>query len=430
MFTLTASRQGTTCDGTSRRDFLRIGSLGLGSLALPSLLRARSSEPSLSRSPSVIWLWLGGGAPHIETFDPKMSEAVEYRSVTGSVKSSLPGIDLGGNFEQTAIRADKFAFVRSFSHTNSGHGGGTHWVMTGHDYPAADNGADPNRPGLGAILSRYRGPSAASGLPNYIRFRTILGDGPSWLGQPYSPFDVNGKARENMVLRGSLDRLEDRKSLLKQFDTLDRSLDQSGLMNGLDSFEAQAYDLIMSRSKQIFSIEEESLKLRERYGKGLGEQLLLARRLAENGVGFVTIHSGGWDMHGSLKTGMDRLGPTVDQAISSFVDDCAVRGLDRDILLVITGEFGRTPKLNTAGGRDHWPLLSTLAFAGGGLRMGQVIGESSQRAETPKSRPITPQDLMATLFHYLHLPQDLQYQDQSGRPIPMIDGGKVIHELL
>jgi len=429
MFTLTASRQGTNCDGTSRRDFLRIGALGLGSLALPSLLRARSSESSLSRSPSVVWLWLGGGAPHIETFDPKMSAPVEYRSVTGSVKSSIPGIELGGNFEKIAQLADKIAIVRSFSHTNSGHGGGTHWVMTGHDYPAADNGAEPNRPGLGSLVSRFRGPSASSGLPNYIRFRNILGDGPSWLGQPFAPFDVNGKARDNMVLRGSLDRLEDRKSLLKQFDTLDRSLDRGGLMNGLDSFEAQAYDLIMSRSKQVFSIEEESLKVRERYGKGIGEQLLLARRLAENGVGFVTIHSSGWDMHGSLKVGMDRLGPTIDQAVSAFVDDCALRGLDRDILLVITGEFGRTPKLNTAAGRDHWPLLSTLAFAGGGLRMGQVIGESSLKAETPKSRPITPQDLMATLFLFLGLPHELQYQDQTGRPIPMIDGGRPIREL-
>ena len=169
---------------------------------------------------------------------------------------------------------------------------------------------------------------------------------------------------------------------------------------------------------------------RDRYGKGLGEQLLLARRLVESGVGFVTLNFGGWDMHGQIQPAMKRLGPTVDNAVSAFVEDLHARGLNDNVLLVVTGEFGRTPKINGNAGRDHWAPLSTLALSGGGLKMGQVVGESSEKAEVPKSRPISPQDLMATVFHVLGMPQELQYKDQSGRPVPMIDGSKPIAELV
>src|SRR5262249_8048027 len=192
--------------------------------------------------------------------------------------------------------------------------------------------------------------------------------------------------------------------------------------SGLDSFEGQAFDLILSRARDVFDINREDPRTRDRYGSGLGQQLLLARRLCEAGVGFVTIDFGGWDIHGNLKQGMVNLGPKVDHAVASFVEDCAQRGLEKEILLVITGEFGRTPRINGSGGRDHWAPLSTLALAGGGLKMGQVIGESNSKAETPKSTPITPSDLMATVFRVLGLPQDLQYRDPSGRPTSMIDG--------
>jgi hypothetical protein len=429
MLTLLASRHGTTCDRTSRRDFLRVGALGVGSLALPGLLRARSQSGSHKQT-SVVWLWLAGGPSQIETFDPKPDAPAEIRSTTGTVKSKLPGVELGGTFERIAARADQFAFVRSFAHGNSGHGGGTHWVMTGYDYPAADNGAAPIKPGLGSVLARYRGTTGPGGLPTYVRFRDILADGPAWLGPPYAPFDLAGKARDNMTLRDGLDNLEDRRSLLKAFDTARRDTDRSGLMGGLDAFEAQAFDLVLGKAKDAFDVSREDPKLRDRYGPGLGERLLLARRLCESGVGFVTVHYGGWDMHGSIERGFRQQGPVVDQAVSAFVEDLADRGLDRDILLVVTGEFGRTPKLNTAAGRDHWAPLSTLALAGGGLKMGQVIGESSARAEAPKSRPVSPQDLTATVFHVLGIPPDLHYTDPGGRPVPMLDGGKPIHELV
>ena len=423
MFKVLGSRNGTNCDGSSRRDFLKIGALGVGGLMLPDLLRFRAAakaEGKPTKNTSVVWLWLGGGPTQVETFDPKMSAPVEFRSTVDAVKTCLPGVEFGGVFPKMAECADKLAVVRSFAHRNSGHGGGTHWVMTGYDFPPADNGQAPIKPGLGSVLARFRGANnPRTGLPTYVRMSGILGDGPAWLGSPYAPFDVGGNARGNMNLKGTLDNLSDRRNLLKEFDRLDRNLDRSGLMQGLDSFETQAFD-----------VNREDPRVRDRYGKGLGEQLLLARRLCESGVGFVTLHFGGWDMHGGIAQAMKNLGPQVDRAVAAFVDDTANRGVDQDILLVITGEFGRTPRINGGAGRDHWAPLSTLALAGGGLKMGQVVGESTAKAETPKTTPITPQDLMATVFHVLGVPRDLQYKDMSGRPVSMITGGKPIAELV
>jgi len=431
MLQIVSSRRRPDCDGRSRRDFLKIGALGSTGVLLPDLLRARAATSGGTRNTSVVWLWLGGGPTHVETFDPKMSAPAEYRSVTGAVSTNVPGIELGGNFTRMAKVADKMAFVRSFAHRNSGHGGGTHWVMTGYDFAAADNGAPANKPGIGAIVSRYRGANNSStGLPTYVRAGGILGDGPTWLGAPYAPFDIQGRARQNMTLQVQAEHLGDRRTLLKEFDNVDRTLDRTGLMAGMDSFEQQAFDLIASKAKDVFDPKREDPRTRDKYGSGLGEQMMMARRLCEAGVGFVTIHYGGWDMHGNIKDGMSRLGPEVDRAVSAFVSDCADRGMDEDVLLVITGEFGRTPRINGSAGRDHWAPLSTLALAGGGLKMGQVVGESNSKVEVPKTTPIGPQDLMATVFHVLGLPQDLQYKDPTGRPTPMIVGGKPIAELV
>jgi hypothetical protein len=434
MLNLWSNRQRTACDGASRRDFLKVGALGMGGLMLPDLLRARahaSAGGQPTRNTSVVWLWLGGGPTHVETFDPKMTAPAEFRSVVGDVRTNVPGLTLGGVFPQMARVADKMAFVRSFAHNNSGHGGGTHWVMTGYDYPPADNGMGQVKPGLGAIVARHRGANnPRTGLPNYVRMGGILGDGPSWLGSAYAPFDTAGNARNNMNLQVTLDRLNDRRGLLRSFDGINRDVDRTGLMQGLDSFEVQAFDLLLSRAREVFDVNREEPRTLDLYGRdSLGQQLLLARRLCEAGVGFVTLHFGGWDMHGQIKQSMENLGPRVDRAVSAFVTDVHQRGLEDDILLVITGEFGRTPRINGSAGRDHWAPLSTLALAGGGLRMGQAIGESSAKAEVPKTRPITPQDLMATVFHVLGLPRDLHYNDQSGRPVPMINNGRVIEGL-
>ena len=433
MLNVFGTRTGATCDGATRRDFMKIGALGMGALTLPGLLKARAEQTKLgkqTKNTSVVWLWLGGGPTHVETFDPKMSAPVEFRSVTGAVQTNVKGIEIGGTFEKMAKVADKMAFVRSFAHSNSGHGGGTHWVMTGYNFVAADNGGGQSKPGMGSILSRYRGANAPTGLPTYVRMNGIGGDGPAWLGAPFAPFDVAGRARQNMNLAVPMDRLTERKDLLKGIDTLERDIDNSGLMAGLDSFEGQAFDLILSKAKETFDIKNENPKTLEKYGKGLGEQMLLARRLCENGVGFVTLNYGGWDMHGNIGNAMKQRSPQLDQAVSAFVSDIAERGLDKNVLLVISGEFGRTPRINNNAGRDHWAPLSTLALSGGGLKMGQTVGESTAKAETPKSTPTSPQDLMATVFHVLGIPQDVHFKDPSGRPSPMLNGGKPISELV
>jgi len=434
MLNVFSSRQQTNCDGSTRRDFLKVGALGMGGLMLSDLLRARSlanTNGQPTRNTSVVWLWLGGGPTHVETFDPKMTAPAEFRSVVGAVQSNVPGIELGGVFPRMAQVADKMAFVRSFAHSNSGHGGGTHWVMTGYNFPPADNGGGQVKPGLGAILARQRGANnPTTGLPNYVRMSSILGDGPSWLGSAYAPFDTAGNARNNMELRITMDRLAQRRTLQQAFDTVDREIDRTGVMNGLDAFDRQAHELLLSRARETFDINREDARVREAYGNSnLGRQMLLARRLCEAGVGFVTLNYGGWDMHGNIAQSMRNTAPVLDRVVSAFVQDTHQRGIDRDILLVITGEFGRTPRINNNAGRDHWAPLSTLALAGGGLRMGQVVGESSSRAEVPRTRPITPQDLMATVFQVLGLPQGLHYNDPTCRPTPMINGGRPIAEL-
>jgi hypothetical protein len=435
MFKFLSDRIAGQCDGTSRRDFLKAGVLGMGGLALSDLLRFRAQATEAgrpTRNTSVVWLWLGGGPTHVETFDPKMSAPAEFRSTVGAVQTNVPGIEIGGVFPKMARVADKMAFVRSFAHNNSGHGGGTHWVMTGYNFPPADNGQGQVKPGFGSILARHRGPNnAQTGLPTYIRMNGILGDGPSWLGAAYAPFDVAGNARNNMNLQVPMDRLQDRRDLLRTFDSLDREVDRSGLMQGLDNFEQQAFNLLQSRAREVFDVSREDPRTLDMYGNNnLARQMLMARRLCEAGVGFVTLNYGGWDMHGQIADSMRRTAPALDQAVSAFVQDVAQRGLSDDILLVISGEFGRTPRVNGGMGRDHWAPLSTLALAGGGLRMGQTVGESNARVEVPRTTPITPQDLMATVFQVLGIPQGLHYNDNSGRPVPMINGGRPIRELV
>jgi hypothetical protein len=422
------------CEGTSRRNFLRVGGLGMGSLSLAGLLQRKAQAAARGQrtsDKSVIWLWLSGGPTHVETFDPKMTAPAEYRSVTGEVQTVLPGVSFGGNFEKMAAVADRLSVVRSFAHTNSGHSGGTHYVMTGYDNRLADNGGNPDRPFLGSIVSRIRGTNhPETGIPTYVRMGGIYADGPAFLGTAYGPFDPAGEARRNMALAVDQQRLANRRSILDGIDNLRREIDRKGLMEGLDSFEQQAFNLILSRSQQAFDLKYEDPRVVDRYGKGLGEQMLMARRLCESGCGFVTINYGGWDMHSGIKQAMDQRGPAVDRAVAALIEDLDQRGMLDNVLLVISGEFGRTPKINGSGGRDHWAPLSTLALAGGGLRMGQVVGESAEKVDVPRTTPITPQDLMATIFHVLDFDRRVQFTNQSGRPTYMIENGRPIEELV
>jgi hypothetical protein len=426
----------------SRRDFLKIGALGTTGLTLPGLLRARAQAASIgvpTKDTSVVWLYLGGGATHIETFDPKMTAPVEFRSTVGALGTNVPGMEIGGLFPEMAKMADRMAYVRSFAHGNSGHSGGAHFVMTGVDHPPADAGVPPIKPSMGSITAKVRGANnPQTGLPTYIRLAGLPADGPHWLGVANAPFDTSGQARSNMDLAFNTSRIGDRRELLTALDRVDRDSDRSGLMKGLDSFETQAFDLILGHSKAAFNLDNEDPRTRGRYqacGHALGEQLLLARRLCEAGAGFVTLHYANsyqsWDMHEKIVPQLEQACPPMDKAIATFLEDLAERGLSEKILLVITGEFGRTPRVNGVAGRDHWGPLCTLALAGGGLRMGQVVGESSSKAEVPKSAPITPKDLMATIFHVLGIDPAVQFPDQAGRPQYLLpEGARAIAELV
>lgn len=442
MLNLWGKRLAGDCEGTRRREFLKIGTLGLSGLTLSKLLAARSRaahEGTATKDTSVVWLWLGGGATHIETFDPKPDAPAEFRSVVGAVQTSLPGVQIGGLLPKMAQQAHRMAFVRSFAHNNSGHAGGTHYVMTGVDHPPADAGEPPIKPSIGSIVARVRGSSnSRTGIPTYVRLAGLYADGPNWLGASFAPFDTGGQARNNMNLSIDLGRLDNRRGLLNQLDRLNRQIDRSGLMEGLDQFETQAFDLILGHAKEAFDLEKEDPRLREEYnraGTALGDQLLLARRLCEAGVGFVTLHYANsyqaWDMHERIQPQLEQACPPLDHAVSTFLEDLAQRGLDQKILLVITGEFGRTPRINGSAGRDHWGPLCTLALAGGGLRMGQVVGESTSKAELPKTAPINPRDLMATIFHVLGISPEVQLLDPAGRPQYLLPpGAQVIKELV
>ncbi len=442
MLNLFGTRVSRDCGGATRRDFLKVGTLGLTGLSLSGLLRLRSAAASQgqpTRDTSVIWLWLGGGPTHIETFDPKMRAPAEFRSAVGAVQTSLPGVQLGGLFPRLGRLAHRMAFVRSFAHGNSGHAGGTHFVMTGVDHPPADAGAPQIRPSLGSMAARVRGTNhPRTGIPTYIRLSGLYADGPHFLGAAYGPFDVGGQARNNLNLSLPVDRLHDRRSLLRTFDTVNRRIDRSGLMEGLDAFDRQAVELLLGRAREAFDIGREDPRTRDHYTAGtagLGNNLLLARRLCEAGCGFVTLNyansSQGWDMHNDMVPQLRQACPPMDRAIAAFLEDLEQRGLSEKILLVITGEFGRTPRINGSAGRDHWGPLCTLALAGGGLRMGQVVGESSARAEVPRTAPIYPRDLVATVFRVLGINGQQQFVDQSGRPQYLVpEGGRPIAELV
>lgn len=434
MFNLLTSKRSRDCEGNTRRDFMKIGALGMGALSLGDLMKARSQAAAQGqqvKDTSVIWIWLSGGPTHVETFDPKMTAPSEYRSVTGELPTALSGVTVGGTFPNIAKVVDKMSLVRSFAHTNSGHGGGTHFVMTGYDNRNIDNGGLPTRPSMGSIVSRVRGPNnLQTGMPTYVRLNGIGSDGPAFLGTAFSPFDPGGQARKNMSLVVDKSRLDNRRGLLKGIDQVNREADRSNLMEGLDAFERQAFNLVLSRSQQAFDLKYEDPRVVERYGNGLGRQLLTARRLCEAGCGMVTLNYGGWDMHGKIEESLKSRAPQLDQAVAALVEDIYQRGLDKNILVVVTGEFGRTPKVNKNAGRDHWAPLSTLAMSGGGLQMGQVVGESAAKVDVPKTAPIRPQDLMATVFQVLGIDRRVQFVNQAGRPVYMIEDGKPIEELV
>ena len=275
-------------------------------------------------------------------------------------------------------------------------------------------------------------------MPTYVRVQSnhsgYPGDDAAWLGAAYAPLRCGSKRGSemlnNMTLRVEPGRLADRTNLLRSLDRLHRRVDQSGMMEGMDQFHQQAIDVVMGPAKQAFDLSQEDARTREKYGLGLGEELLLARRLCEAGAGFVTLNNGYWDHHGGIIPGLKQLCPPLDQAVAAYVEDVTERGLMDDILLVVTGEFGRTPRINGGPGRDHWAPTNNIVFIGGGMKMGQVVGETDSKAAYVKNRPVTVQDYMATLLSVVGVDLRVQYVDQSGRPRSMVENGEPIAELL
>lgn len=458
------SDSSSCCERFARRDFLRAGALGLGGLTLPWLLsrRARAAEPDAVRDRAVVLLFLSGGASHIETFNPNMGAPAPYCSVTGDVQTSLPGVAFGGTFPQLARHAHRMAVVRSFQHPIGGHVEAIRHVLAGG---TDATGKGQTGFGMGAACARLRGANhPRTGMPTTAllnseevdpqyrneKDRVERGSAPTGLGASYAPFipDGKGDAVRDFVLNIPADRLDDRRELLAALDRIRRTADSTDLLAQADRYTQQAFDVVLGSAAAAFDLSRESPQLVARYdtsgfqvGKKafrssqLGRHLLTARRLIEAGCSFVTVHSAGWDMHADgnnpgVASGMEMLGRPLDQAVSAFLEDLRERALDDKVLLIITGDFGRTPTINSRGGRDHWPRLCTLALAGGGLRMGQVIGQSSRKNDEPLTEPIAPAHLLATVIQTLFdvaalrlrsgVPGDLLRTVEAQPPIPGI----------
>lgn len=421
------------CAGLSRRSFLHAGSLALGGLSLPWLMQARAADPSFTKDKAIVMVFLGGGMSHIESFNPNMDAPDPYRSISGEVATTVPGLTFGGTFPELAKQAKKAAIVRSFKHPIGNHEQAISHVLTGG---TDTTGQAKEGSSLGSMYARCRGANhEKTGLPTYALLtaphkdgqyareltRVQVGSRAGALGATYEPFipTGGGTAMANMQLRVPAERLEDRRALLKQLDGFKKGLDGRDTGAGFDQFERQAVDLIVNGAGQAFDISKEPKEVQAKYdtsmykcGKKvfepsiLGKQFLMARRLIEAGCGFVTVQSAGWDMHAdgnnpNVKDGMEMLGRPLDKGLAAFLTDMEERGLLEKTLVIVTGDFGRTPKINKNGGRDHWANLCTLAFFGGGVCQGQIIGKSSKNNDIPNSEPWSTPNLLATVFHYL-----------------------------
>ncbi|QDU92355.1 DUF1501 domain-containing protein [Lignipirellula cremea] len=458
-----------TCQGLSRRRFLQVGTLGIGGLTLSQLLAAQAQAgegKSLLKEKSVVILNLQGGPSQFETFDPKMTAPRETRTMFGDTKTRLPGVNFGSHFPQLAALADKMAIVRCFRHGISSHEPAANHVMAG---------GNPSKGNMASVFARIAGASSPrTGIPHSaIITPPSVGEEFAGLGQRFDdfitetgslssslkPFDPSDGIEivENMKLRISEKRLGDRRNLLTQLDHFKRRFEQTSALGGAERFEQQAFEVIAGGMSDAFDIRKEdprlvarydtsmytvpdSLRKKRRYAKeappiSLGKQLLLARRLVEADCRFVTVTSAGWDMHGNrnnfnMQEGMNLLAPAVDKAASAFIQDLEDRGLSERVLLVILGEFGRTPLIADGGGRGHWGDLCPLIFVGGGLPMGQVIGRSDRSGSQPEGQVVTPANVFATIMGELFdlaelritpgVPTDIVNYMTSSEPIPQL----------
>lgn len=470
MLSIYGTGHNTTCAGPTRRELLKIGSLGLGGLTLPGMLATRAAA-STSASPisgkSIVLLFLHGGPPHIEFFDPKMTAPSDIRSITGEMSTSVPGVTFGGTFPKLAALADKFSIVRSYGSKNAAHTYGK--VASGDNSTGAAMSAifakiaGNNHPVTGMPRNVHILPEAVQpGLKLDTNFEsgalpTVVDSG--GLGKTYQAFDPSGGGplTEALQLRIAEGRLTDRRALLSSLDHLRRQIDRSEVLDRVDNYQQQAFEMITRGIADAFDLSKEDEATRAMYDTTgifrmeeltryydmrratnlLGHQMLLARRLCEAGCGFVTVSDCGWDYHANANSpknmaGIYPMGHQVDHAVAAFLEDIHNRGLQDDILLAVTGEMGRTPRINKNGGRDHYGELTPLLLAGGGLDTGGVIGQSDGTASRPSTTPYTPKELLGTILRTLFnldvlrvtrgVPRDLLSVIESSRSIDGLHG--------
>ncbi len=432
------------CDGLSRRNFLKVGALGLGGLALPQLLEAEAQAGIRKSHKAVIMIYLPGGPPHQDMFDIKEDAPSEIRGEFKSIPTKVPGIRICEHLPRMAAMMDKLAPIRSIVGAEDNHY--DYQCMTGRLKRTEPPGGWPS---IGAVVSKLQGATDPAvppfvGLEPRMQHKPYNFAGPGFLGISHNSFRPAGEGKADMTLNGvTLDRLADRRALLAGFDKFRRDVDASGLMDGLDAFNQQAFGMLTSsRLLAALDLKDEDPRVIERYGKGdpkprgdaapmMMEQFLIARRLVEAGARFVTVAFGFWDYHGNNhKTARAEL-PLLDQGVTALVEDLHRRGLDRDVSVVVWGEFGRSPVINKDGGRDHWPKVSCALLAGGGMKTGQIIGATDRLGGEPSERPVHFQEVLATLYHNLGIDVNkATVADLSGRPQFLVDGYQPMPELV
>jgi hypothetical protein len=426
MFTFTGAKQGF-CDGMDRRNFLKIGAFGAG-LTLADMLRLQAqasntpNQPATSRPKSAVMIYLPGGPSHMDMYDLKPDAPSEFRGEFRPIQTNVTGVQICEHFPLQARMWDKFAAIRSIVSVNE-HSDSL--VMTGKSQ--RDN-MTANHPCFGSVVSRVRAGNQSS-VPSFVSLRGMSrGTEPGFLGISHRPFSPNGPGVQNLRPLPTVAeaRMSDRRSMLQSFDNVNREIDANSA--GLDAFTNRAFDMITSGSvRNALDLQREPSTSRSRY-QGV-EQFLTARRLVEAGVGCITLSIGGWDTHSQNFRTLSRQLPQVDKGVSLLVGDLHERGLLNDTVVVMWGEFGRTPRVNSNAGRDHWAPVMSAMVAGGGMRMGQTIGASTARGERPQDRPYTVPQVLATLYRAIGIDPATTFPNGTGRPMYIVDDRSPVTEL-
>ena len=421
-----------------RRQSLKLMLGGLGGLGLADLLRLRAAGSETTSDTACIFVQLGGGASHFETYDPKPDSAAEYRGPCRAIQTSVPGVHFCELMPEQASLMNELAVVRSIRHQEASHIA-LHMVETGYFLRNATNSLRGEMPAVGAVVSRSRTAGRRESLPAYVSMpRPFAYSGPHYLGGQHASLNVDADPSAtdfrvpNLQALLPIERIDDRRGLLRTFDSGRRIHDLTGNADAMDGFQTRAVDLVTGeKTRDAFDLGREDSRLRDRYGRNtFGQRLLLSRRLVEAGVPFVLVRTFDWDDHIGLEARMRRRAPTYDAGLAALIRDLKQRGLARRVLVVAMGEFGRTPRVNANGGRDHWPGVMSVLMSGGSYRMGQAIGASDKQGAAPVQSPYAPQSVLAMVYRHLGIDPAATFLDFAGRPRYILEGRQPIAELL